>query len=107
MNNPIDTANELIKDYNNPKTSDLYHNITIGYIEGRLDSWKEELEFLESFDWTISRDASIEGKHKTINLGFIEHFSFIQEDQENKIARIRLEIKDLQSAIKILEDGLK
>jgi len=74
---------------------------------GILGQMKYEVGFLESFDWTISRDACVEGKHKTVYMGFIEHFGFIQEDQENKIKIIKDKIEELNSDIKRIEESLK
>jgi hypothetical protein len=90
MNNPIDTANELIKEIKSYKNhDDLFDTLieTRRYIKGHLNSWKEELEFLEELT-------------KRKSFGIIKY--------KTGIAILMLDrIGDLQSAIIILEKGLK
>jgi hypothetical protein len=89
MNNPIDTANELIKELrcyqNHDDLIETLREIKV-YAEGRLDSWKEELEFLESL--------KVRGKSTTFAVDDI-------------VYKIENRIGDLKTAIKILENGLK
>lgn len=67
-------------------------------------AFKNELKFLEGFDWGISIDACKEARRKGVwfRKGG-EHFEFIIEDQTYKLKQINKRITDLKKAIKLGE----
>ncbi len=74
--------------------------------EARKELIKDEIKWLNSFDWNITKDAvnnAVEQIQKTYSELDIEHFAFIVQDQENKIKKINDRIKQLQEIKEVKE----